>query len=219
MISQPWGFDKHLVVVQRYEKDIPLSSLTFETMMFQVQVDDISKTKEGGSFIRVRIKIDISLPLCKGRIVTLENGGKSWISLNFKRLPNLCYWCGRLTHGDKDYSLWIQSRGILKAKQKQFNSSLKAPLNMPSNQKVIFVPRQFDQSRLREEVVSRIRENYANTVVENNNVVAPVENNPHMETKEVEDEFIAKFNIEWMSVTNSKTVTTKKSGSKYCGGK
>lgn len=67
--------------------------------------------------------------------------------------------------------------------------------------------------------MSRIRENYANTVVENNNVVAPVENNPHMETKEVEDEFIAKCNIEWMSVTNSKTVTTKKSGSKYCGGK
>ena len=89
-----------------------------------------SKTVEGGSFIWVRIKIDLSLPLCKGRI-TLENGEKSWVSFNFKHLPNLFYWCGRLTHGDKDYSLWIQSRETLKEKQKQFNSSLKAPPHMP----------------------------------------------------------------------------------------
>ena len=34
LISQPRSFNKHLVVVQRYEKDILLSSLTFETMMF-----------------------------------------------------------------------------------------------------------------------------------------------------------------------------------------
>ena len=77
-----------------------------------------AKTEEGGSFIRVRIKIDLLLPLCKGRIATLENGEKSWVSFNFKHLPNLYYWCGRLTHGDKDCSLWIQSRGTLKAEQK-----------------------------------------------------------------------------------------------------
>lgn len=34
LISQPRSFNKHLVVVQRYEKDIPPSSLTFETVVF-----------------------------------------------------------------------------------------------------------------------------------------------------------------------------------------
>ena len=36
LASQPWNFDKHLVVVKRYDKDIPLSSLTFKTVMFWV---------------------------------------------------------------------------------------------------------------------------------------------------------------------------------------
>ena len=100
-MSQPWSFGKHLVVVQRYEKDIPLSSLSFETVMFWVQAHDIpirymnmevaeknyesigkvvrsigAETEKGGGG---RIKLDISMPLCRGRIVTLENGEKSWI--------------------------------------------------------------------------------------------------------------------------------------------
>ena len=77
---------------------------------------------------------------------------------------------------------------------------------MPSNQKVIFIPRYFDKSRLHEEVVSRIGENYANTSVENSNSMVSVEDNPHMETKEIREEFIAEFNTEQVSVTNSKPV-------------
>ena len=36
-----------------------------------------AETKEVGSFIQVRIKIDISLPLCRGRVITVESGEKS----------------------------------------------------------------------------------------------------------------------------------------------
>ena len=33
-------------------------------------------TDEGGHFIRVRVMIDNTLPLCRGRVITLENGSK-----------------------------------------------------------------------------------------------------------------------------------------------
>lgn len=29
LANQPWRFDKHLVLVKRYDKDIPLRSVTF----------------------------------------------------------------------------------------------------------------------------------------------------------------------------------------------
>ena len=36
LLNQPWSFDKHLVVVMRYEKDIPLQSFSFYVVMFWV---------------------------------------------------------------------------------------------------------------------------------------------------------------------------------------
>ena len=38
LLNQPWSFDKHLVVVQKYNRGIQLNSLTFDTAMFWVEV-------------------------------------------------------------------------------------------------------------------------------------------------------------------------------------
>ena len=57
---------------------------------------------EGGYFIRVRVLIDVTLPLCRGRVITMENGEKNWVSAEYERLLNFCFWCGRLTHSDKN---------------------------------------------------------------------------------------------------------------------
>ena len=58
--------------------------------------------EEGGNFIRLRVTVDISLPLCRGRVITMENEGNNLVSFRYKRLHNLCYWCGRLNHNDKN---------------------------------------------------------------------------------------------------------------------
>ena len=55
------------------------------------------------------------------------NGKQIWISFKYERLPNLCYWCGRLIHEDKDYEIWIDSEGTLKPKDRQFGLGLRAP--------------------------------------------------------------------------------------------
>ena len=52
-------------------------------------------TEEGDSmgdgFVRVRVKVDISKPLCRGCVISLENGKEIWVSFKYERLSNLCY--------------------------------------------------------------------------------------------------------------------------------
>lgn len=96
--------------------------------------------KEGGHFMRVRVTIDLFLPLCRGRVIILEDGGKFWVSFKYERLPNLCYWCGWLNHDDKNCELWIQSKDTLKIEDQQFKSKLRATPYTSTRKDFIFVP-------------------------------------------------------------------------------
>ena len=130
--SQPWSFDKHLILMQCYLSDVPVTELVFEKVPFWVQVHDlpnsfmtrkvveslcevmgeVQKTdgvvdEESGSFFCVRVVVDTTLPLCHGRVIMLPNGSKSWVKFKYERLLRICYWCGHLDHDDKDCDLWI----------------------------------------------------------------------------------------------------------------
>uniref|UniRef100_A0A7N2LNL4 DUF4283 domain-containing protein n=1 Tax=Quercus lobata TaxID=97700 RepID=A0A7N2LNL4_QUELO len=108
----PWSFDKHLVVVQNYDVNIPLQDVSFDKVSFWVQVHDIpirymskevaedicsslgevnrlrtQPTEEGGCFIRVKVTVDVSKPLCQRQMVHLKEGGKVWVSFNKGTLP------------------------------------------------------------------------------------------------------------------------------------
>ena len=68
-----------------------------------------------------------SKPLCRGRKIRHEDGEVGWVRFKYERLPNLCYWCGRLSHSDKDCELWIRSQGTLMESDRQFRAWLRAP--------------------------------------------------------------------------------------------
>lgn len=83
----------------------------------------------------------------------------------YKRLPNLCFWCGRLSHGDRDCPLWLQSKGTLKEEDQQFGPSLRATPYNPTNQRVIYVPGFYDKLGLKEDEVPRRKESGATVQV------------------------------------------------------
>ena len=88
-------------------------------------VGDIRKSngvvdEDVGSFFCVRVAIDITLPLCRGRVITQPSGEKRWVKFKYERLPSLCYWCGCLTQNDRNCDLWVQSNGTLTLDKQQF---------------------------------------------------------------------------------------------------
>lgn len=102
--------------------------------------------EDGGRFIHVKVNLDISLPLCRGRLVSFENGKKTWVGFKYERLPNICYWCGRLDHSDKDCSLWINSKGALSVDERQYSQGLCAPPYRDYNKPTVCVPGFYETS-------------------------------------------------------------------------
>lgn len=89
--------------------------------------------------MRIRVRVDTSKPLCQGCKIFLEGGKVSWVRFKYERLPNLCYWCGLLTHNDKDCDLWVQSSGNLTEQDQQFDGWLRAPTTLPRKCSVVKV--------------------------------------------------------------------------------
>jgi len=110
---------------------------------------------EGSQFMRVRVSVDITKPLCRGRKIGLSNGDDSWVSFKYERLPNLCYWCGRLTHHDKKCSLWLKRKGSMKEGDKQFGSWLRASTPNPWKKTIVHVAGYEDDESSDTEAVPR----------------------------------------------------------------
>ena len=166
---QPLSFDKHLVVLCRYDSAIPISELNFNRVTMWVQVHDIpipflnrgvaedlcnvvgevcKDTKlskmEGGHYFLVKTTVDVTIPLCRGQKISLENGETGWVSFKYERLPIICYWCGCLDHADKDCDRWIESNGTLNPEDREYGPWIRAsPFVMP-RKTVIKVPGYYD---------------------------------------------------------------------------
>ena len=147
--------------MQRYDCDMSIQELKFEKTTFQVQIhvihlrymtlevaikicevmEDVlrpvvSNVSDGGSFLRVQVLVDISLPLCCGRLFSLNNKKHFQASFKYERLPNMCDWYGRLTHDDRDYEPLIERERTLCTNQKKFEPDLRAPPFILSNKNV-----------------------------------------------------------------------------------
>lgn len=82
-------------------------------------------------------------------MVTLDNGEKRWVAFKYERLPNLCYWCGKLNHDDKSCERWIQSKGTLPVSEQQFGPYLRAAPYRAAGKGVIYVPGYYERDSTR----------------------------------------------------------------------
>lgn len=68
-------------------------------------VEEIDTNKIGdclGQVTRLRISIDITQPLKKILFIESEDGKKVPVSVEYEKLPDFCFYCGRLGHSYKE---------------------------------------------------------------------------------------------------------------------
>ena len=101
----------------------------------------------GGSFMRVRVNVDVTNPLSRGRMVSFGQSTEKWVFFKYERLPNLCYWCDCLNHDDRDCEVWLDSEGSLKVEEQKFGPWFRAPPVSRVQKNVISVPRIFHKKK------------------------------------------------------------------------
>uniref|UniRef100_A0A2N9GZI9 Reverse transcriptase domain-containing protein n=1 Tax=Fagus sylvatica TaxID=28930 RepID=A0A2N9GZI9_FAGSY len=128
MMGEPWAYDKHLVVFQRIEEEEAIDDVVFqETSLWP----ENEASADGGHAMRIRIRLDVTKPLSRGRKARLEQGRETWISFKYERLPNFCYWCGLLSHSEKDCPIWLLNKTSLRAEDQPFGPWLRAANDRP----------------------------------------------------------------------------------------
>ena len=165
LANEPWRFDKHLMVLRRYDGVSEVQQMDFNLTPFWVQVHGIpmkfmnqtvaeglcetvgvvqnqsnTKTVESGGFMRVKVLVDISQPLCRGKVLTLDDDKELRVFFRYERLPNICYWCGCLTHNDRDCEQWIDNEGTLDEADREFGPWIRASPMFGNQKTVVSVP-------------------------------------------------------------------------------
>lgn len=73
-------------------------------------------------------------------IISLGENKEHRVFFKYERPPTLCYWCGYLTHSDKNYKIWLDSEGTLTVEQQTYGSWIRALAFRKAQRNVITVP-------------------------------------------------------------------------------
>jgi hypothetical protein len=124
--GRPWTFDRDLFSLVDFNGLTPIEDLDFGNAAFWVrmyrlplacmgrevgmqvgstvgEVEDVDVLDDGvawGEFLRVKIRIDLSKPLARGRIIKLQ-GKEIWVAFQYEKLPRFCFKCGVVIHSNQ----------------------------------------------------------------------------------------------------------------------
>lgn len=135
--GRPWVFEGSLFLIEDFDgksssanfifdkatfwvrmSNLPLACMDKETgrMLGEIvgRVEDVDTDGRGvvwGEFLRVKIQMDLSKPLARGRMLKVQ-GKARWIPFQYERLPKFCFHCRVILH-DKatcpmNVNLWHQ---------------------------------------------------------------------------------------------------------------
>jgi hypothetical protein len=122
--GRPWIFEGNIFAVEDFDGQSSPSELTFTKISFWVRmfdlplvcmgrevgkklgetmgtVEEVDADLDGigwGEYLRVRIQMDITKPLPRGRKIKLE-GKVIWVTFKYEKLPKFCFHCGLIVHG------------------------------------------------------------------------------------------------------------------------
>jgi hypothetical protein len=126
MEGRPWTFDRDLVSLAEFDGITPVEELEFEKAAFWVrmyklplacmskaigyrigatvgEVLEVEVDEEGvgwGEYLRVRIVLDLTKPLSRGRRLRLRDRSL-WIPFKYEKIPRFCFNCGVIRHGPR----------------------------------------------------------------------------------------------------------------------
>ena len=168
LLLSPWSFDKYLVVLHKLAVGEAVNKLKFQRASFWVQIHGLptmNQTREVGlriggilgevekvdvdeksfclgGYLRIRVSMGITQPLCRGRRVRIRTSAATWVDFRYERVPIFCYWCGKVDHDERDCYLWISSKETLRPEDKQFGPWLRAtPNHLQRSQLVVVAAR------------------------------------------------------------------------------
>ncbi|CAA7016073.1 unnamed protein product [Microthlaspi erraticum] len=64
-------------------------------------------------YVRVKILLDISRPLKRGKVLNLPHGGSTVVEFDYERVQKRCYGCHRLTHEKEVCPFLLKKRQVL----------------------------------------------------------------------------------------------------------
>ena len=72
------------------------------TVSALIMVDAPKSGLAWGFFLRVRVNIDITKPLMRGKMIQIDDLEASWVTFKYERLPIFFYRCGILGRQDRE---------------------------------------------------------------------------------------------------------------------
>jgi hypothetical protein len=124
--GRPWTFDGDLFSLVDYDGLTQMEDMEFEKAAFWVrmyrlplacmgkevglqmgstvgEVEDIDVLDDGvgwGEYLRVKIRIDLTKPLARGRIIKVQDK-EIWVAFQYEKIPRFCFTCGTVVHSRK----------------------------------------------------------------------------------------------------------------------
>ncbi|KAK7840314.1 hypothetical protein CFP56_016832 [Quercus suber] len=158
-----WSFDKYLLILHKLKYGEAVKDVKFNRTPFWVQVhglptmcqtkavgmsigatlgevEKVDANETGfylGSFLRIRVIMDVSMPLCRGRKIRLGEYGLKWVEFKHERLPIFYYLCGKIDHDERDCLQGFRIKETLRPDEKQFGPWLRA--NPDKHQKSLLI--------------------------------------------------------------------------------
>ncbi len=85
-----------------------------------VEEVDVNDDEPGwGEYLRVKVMVDLSKPLARGRMLHVQNRS-IWIAFKYEKLPKLCYRCEIIIHGQQGCNRDGSHRSVAKVNDQPY---------------------------------------------------------------------------------------------------
>lgn len=151
MEGRSWSFDRHILVLNEFDGTTPPPHMKFDHSPIWVQVhdmpllcmtkrvgekigesmgvlEDVDVAGEGvgwGRCLRIRVNMDLTKPLERGRALHLGDQ-IHWVDFKYEKLPLFCFHSGRIIHERSGCSVRSTYRSSLNEGEKQWGIKLRA---------------------------------------------------------------------------------------------